>query len=86
MKRRAFVNGTLAAMTPPERETVRSALLAEVALKQLGIVTGYDPRYVSIAYPKWAYPRTWNIQRPEIYTADRVGLKLDLGCKIQAIR
>jgi uncharacterized protein len=61
----------LSAATPAER-------LAAAARAQLGITTGYDPSWTSIAYPNGDVPRSTGVCADVVIRAARDGLGLDL--------
>ena len=78
MHRRAFLKtatfhiaATALPATPGER-------LALAARAQLGVTTGYDPRYVRMSYPGGDVPRASGVCADVIVRAGRDGLALDL--------
>lgn len=76
--RRSFVVGMAAlAITPPKLPT-RAERLAAAARKQLGVTTGYDPRYVRMSYPNGDVPRSTGVCADVIVRAYRDALGLDL--------
>jgi uncharacterized protein len=53
-------------------------LLAQAARKQIGVTTGYDPKYTRIPYPNGDVPRTTGVCCDVIVRAGRDALTLDL--------
>jgi uncharacterized protein YijF (DUF1287 family) len=86
MQRRTFLGGVVAsagvaiardaAAWAPSRES--GAKLAQAAKRQLGVTTGYDPRYVRMAYPGGDVPRVTGVCADVVVRAGRDGLGLDL--------
>jgi uncharacterized protein YijF (DUF1287 family) len=52
--------------------------LAAAARAQIGVTTGYDPRYVRLAYPGGDVPRASGVCADVVVRAGRDGLALDL--------
>jgi uncharacterized protein YijF (DUF1287 family) len=59
-------------------EPASGVKLASAARAQLGITTGYDPRYVRMPYPGGDLPRTTGVCADVVVRAGRDGLSLDL--------
>jgi uncharacterized protein YijF (DUF1287 family) len=83
MLRRGFLGGVagLVVIAACERLTAAPASgdrLASAAKAQLGVTTGYDPRYVRMAYPSGDVPRTTGVCADVVVRAGRDGLGLDL--------
>jgi uncharacterized protein len=80
MLRRSFLTSGLAAMALANQTHTRdsAAKLADAARKQLGVTTGYDPKYVRMAYPGGDVPRSTGVCADVIIRAARDGLGLDL--------
>lgn len=81
MRRRAFISGLAgllaSARSVPALSTVGQRLAA-AALTQLGVTTGYDPRWTSIPYPGGDVPRSTGVCADVVIRAARDGLGLDL--------
>jgi hypothetical protein len=85
MLRRRFLAGSIASAaltgarsvmaTPAETSGEK---LAEAARRQVGVTTGYDPKYIRIAYPGGDVPRFTGVCADVIVRAARDGLSLDL--------
>jgi hypothetical protein len=79
MLRRDFIGCLLASLAAPGLPApATGSRLAEAAKKQLGVTTGYDPRYVRMAYPAGDVPRNTGVCADVIVRAARDGLGLDL--------
>ena len=78
MLRRQFFGGLLASVASSPATRTAGERLAAAAKKQLGVTTGYDPRYVSMSYPAGDVPRTTGVCADVIVRAARDGLGLDL--------
>ncbi len=83
MERRNFLVGAsgLLALLACERlvaEPASGVRLASAARAQLGITTGYDPRYVRMPYPGGDVPRATGVCADVVVRAGRDGLSLDL--------
>jgi uncharacterized protein len=78
MLRREFIGCLLASLAAPPSSRAAGARLAEAAKKQLGVTTGYDPRYIRMAYPEGDVPRNTGVCADVVVRAARDGLGLDL--------
>ena len=80
MLRRTFVQSALAALVVPGQRLPRDAgtQLAHAASAQLGVTTGYDPKYMRIAYPNGDVPRTTGVCADVVVRAARDAFRLDL--------
>jgi len=78
MLRRTFLKTASAFLAATAAPPSRGELLAEAARKQVGVTTGYDPKYVRIAYPGGEVPRSTGVCCDVIVRAGRDGLALDL--------
>ncbi len=78
MRRREFLGGLVAGLAAPAGVRTEGKRLADAAMKQLGVTTGYDPRYVRMAYPAGDVPRNTGVCADVIVRAARDGLGLDL--------
>lgn len=78
MLRRDFLSGAAASLAFLTHSRDSGAKLAEAARKQLGVTTGYDPKYIRIPYPNGDVPRTTGVCADVIVRAARDGLNLDL--------
>ena len=79
MLRRTFLSRSAAAlvMTASPGQG-KGLLLAHAAQTQVGVTTGYDPRYERMAYPNGDVPRSTGVCADVIVRAARDGLGLDL--------
>lgn len=78
MLRRDFLSTlALAAFAPTAAPTPADKLVA-AARAQLGVTTGYDPRYTTIPYPNGDVPRSTGVCADVIVRAYRDALALDL--------
>jgi uncharacterized protein YijF (DUF1287 family) len=81
MERREFLCG-LAALVVLERRlpaaTTNGERLAQAALTQVGVTTGYDPGYTRIGYPGGDVPRSTGVCADVVIRAARDGLGIDL--------
>jgi uncharacterized protein YijF (DUF1287 family) len=78
MLRRTLLGGAAATLISVTLQRARSERLAEAARSQVGVTTGYDPRYVRIPYPLGDVPRSTGVCADVIVRAARDGLGLDL--------
>lgn len=78
MLRRAFLYQSAATLATASRPLTDGEKFANAARSQLGVTTGYDPRYVRIAYPGGDVPRSTGVCADVIVRAGRDGLGLDL--------
>jgi uncharacterized protein YijF (DUF1287 family) len=78
MLRRDFLGGVTAALAFVGHSRNSGTKLAEAARKQLGVTTGYDPKYARITYPGGDVPRSTGVCADVIVRAARDGLDLDL--------
>ena len=82
MHRRTFIIGLsttwLAAQVPVRATVLSGQRLAQAARKQLGVTTGYDPRYTRIAYPNGDVPRSTGVCADVVVRAARDAFALDL--------
>ncbi len=83
MLRRQFLGGAAGCMAFAACERLAAApvsgdRLASAAKAQLGVTTGYDPRYVRMAYPGGDVPRATGVCADVVVRAGRDGLGLDL--------
>ena len=77
MLRREFVGGVLALAAAPAVRTAGDRLAA-AARKQLGVTTGYDPKYARMSYPGGDVPRGTGVCADVVVRAARDGLGVDL--------
>jgi uncharacterized protein YijF (DUF1287 family) len=78
MERRAFLAGALASTAAAFTRPEDGEKLARAAKAQLGVTTGYDPRYVRLPYPGGDVPRTTGVCADVVVRAGRDALGLDL--------
>jgi uncharacterized protein YijF (DUF1287 family) len=78
MLRRDFLSGAAASLAFLGHARDSGIKLADAARKQLNITTGYDPKYVRMAYPGGDVPRVTGVCADVIVRAARDGLGLDL--------
>jgi hypothetical protein len=78
VQRRTFLNGAFAALALVTRKGNSGTLLAKAAESQLGVTTGYDPKYTRIGYPGGDVPRSTGVCADVVIRAARDGLALDL--------
>jgi uncharacterized protein YijF (DUF1287 family) len=76
MLRRHFLTGSIALLAATPASPGQK--LADAAKCQLGVTTGYDPRYIRIPYPNGDVPRTTGVCADVVIRAGRDGLALDL--------
>ena len=82
MRRREFLGG-VAAVCIATRQIGRATgtngqRLADAARAQLGVTTGYDPKWTKLSYPNGDVPRTTGVCADVVIRAARDGLGLDL--------
>jgi len=68
----------MAGLAAPVGARTAGERLAAAAKKQLGVTTGYDPKYVRMSYPAGDVPRNTGVCADVIVRAARDGLGLDL--------
>lgn len=78
MVRRAFLHSAAFTLAATPLSPTRGERLAQAARHQLGVTTGYDPRYVKIPYPNGDLPRSTGVCCDVIVRAYRDALALDL--------
>ena len=81
MQRRAFILGsasTWLVSRPAFAASGAGRKLAGAALAQVGVTTGYDPRWTHIAYPGGDVPRSTGVCADVIIRAVRDALGMDL--------
>lgn len=78
MLRRTFLSGVAAFTAFPFTQPDKPTSLVAAARAQLGVTSGYDPRYVRIPYPNGDVPRSTGVCADVIVRAYRDGLALDL--------
>jgi uncharacterized protein YijF (DUF1287 family) len=82
MQRRTFISGVSALCLTAglELDALSSSgpRLAQAARAQIGITTGYDPRYTRIPYPNGDVPRSTGVCADVVIRAARDSLGLDL--------
>jgi uncharacterized protein YijF (DUF1287 family) len=78
MLRREFLGGAVASFAFLSEPRTSGTKLAEAARKQVGVTTGYDPKYTRIAYPDGDVPRSTGVCCDVIVRAGRDALSLDL--------
>jgi len=78
MQRRAFLYQSVAALASATQPATEGEKFAKAARSQIGVTTGYDPRYVRIPYPGGDVPRSTGVCADVIVRAGRDGLGLDL--------
>jgi uncharacterized protein YijF (DUF1287 family) len=78
MLRRTFLATGFAALSLPAATRDAGNRLAMAARAQLGVTTGYDPRYIRIPYPMGDVPRSTGVCADVIVRAGRDALGLDL--------
>ncbi|MDP9051070.1 MAG: DUF1287 domain-containing protein [Acidobacteriota bacterium] len=78
MLRREFLGRAIAAFAFVADKPTNGTKLAEAARKQVGVTTGYDPKYTRIPYPNGDVPRSTGVCCDVIVRAGRDALSLDL--------
>lgn len=81
MERREFLGGLAAlflVQAPLHASTTNGKRLAQAALAQVGVTTGYDPGYTRIGYPGGDVPRSTGVCADVVIRAARDGLGIDL--------
>ena len=87
MLRRGFISGAIALGVSPKAlfteatgnsMPIAAQKMADAAKSQLGVTTGYDPRYVRMSYPGGDVPRQTGVCADVVIRAGRDGLGLDL--------
>ena len=81
MQRRAFILGSASTWLvsgPAFAASGAGRKLAGAALAQVGVTTGYDPRWTHIAYPGGDVPRSTGVCADVIIRAVRAALGIDL--------
>ena len=82
MRRRELLGGLVAVWIASERlgfaAKSSGEKLADAARAQLGVTTGYDPRWTQIRYPGGDVPRSTGVCADVVIRAARDGLGLDL--------
>jgi uncharacterized protein YijF (DUF1287 family) len=82
MERRTFIGGSVAACLLARRLAFATATtgqrLADAARAQVGVTTGYDPKWTHIDYPGGDVPRSTGVCADVIIRAARDALGLDL--------
>jgi len=82
MQRRIFLIGlsafSMAPLTPVYAAVSNGQRLASAARAQIGVTTGYDPRWTHISYPNGDVPRSTGVCADVVIRAARDALGLDL--------
>lgn len=76
--RRVLIGGLLAVPAWGARAATPGEALARAARAQVGVTTGYDPAYVSLAYPGGDVPRATGVCCDVVIRAARDAWKVDL--------
>jgi uncharacterized protein YijF (DUF1287 family) len=76
--RREFLSGAIASTVLLGKTPDSGTKLAVAARAQVGVTTGYDPRYAHIPYPGGDVPRSTGVCADVIVRAGRDALALDL--------
>ncbi len=82
MRRRSFLGGLASVWIASGRVAFAASTngqkLADAALAQLGVTTGYDPTWTKLSYPGGDVPRSTGVCADVVIRAARDGLGLDL--------
>jgi len=78
MLRRSFLKTSVAALISATLPADAGMRLAQAARGQVGVTTGYNPRYVRIPYPNGDVPRSTGVCADVVVRAYRDALALDL--------
>jgi uncharacterized protein YijF (DUF1287 family) len=78
MLRRDFLSTLALAALAPATPPTPADKIVSAARAQLGVTTGYDPRYITLKYPNGDVPRSTGVCADVIVRAYRDALALDL--------